>query len=104
MEKVIIALRAVDTDDSWVGQMTGPISESLLELGLPGVTLNVRDAPVRDAVMTLTTLDPPVQGFVTLWSQQHYGDEVRAALEARDRSALPTLAPPHGLTLWEVTY
>lgn len=31
-------------------------------------------------------------------------DEVRAALEARDRSTLPTLAPPHGLTLWEVTY
>ncbi|MFM8599702.1 MAG: hypothetical protein ACKOB8_11975 [Mycobacterium sp.] len=81
MEKVIVALRAADTDDPWVGQMIGPISESLLDLGLPGVTLNVRDAPVRDAVMTLTTLDPAVQGFITLWSQQHYGDAVRAALD-----------------------
>jgi tRNA pseudouridine38-40 synthase len=31
-------------------------------------------------------------------------DQVREALEARDRSTLPTLAPPQGLTLWQVTY
>ena len=31
-------------------------------------------------------------------------DDVRDALEARDRATLPTLAPPQGLTLWEVTY
>jgi tRNA pseudouridine38-40 synthase len=30
--------------------------------------------------------------------------EVTAALEARDRSSVPNLAPPHGLTLWSVTY
>jgi tRNA pseudouridine38-40 synthase len=31
-------------------------------------------------------------------------DDVAAALEARDRSRLPTLAPPRGLTLWDVGY
>ena len=54
---------------------------ALLELDLPGVTLNVCDGPVRDSLMTLTTLDPPVRGFVSLWTQQHYGEAVRAALE-----------------------
>src|SRR5262249_54099317 len=32
------------------------------------------------SLMTLTTLDPPVVGFVTLWTQQSYGDEVRGAI------------------------
>ncbi len=31
-------------------------------------------------MMTLTTLDPPVVGFVTVWTQQSYGDQVRAAI------------------------
>jgi len=30
--------------------------------------------------------------------------DVRWLLEARDRSLAPTIAPPHGLTLWSVTY
>ena len=45
------------------------------------MTLNVRDAPVRDSLMVLTTLDPPVQGLVSLWTDQHYGNQVQAALE-----------------------
>lgn len=31
-------------------------------------------------------------------------DEVERVLGARDRSAVATVAPPHGLTLWEVGY
>ena len=81
MEKVIIALRADDADDGWIEQMRGPVARALVDLDLPGVTLNLRDEPVRDAVMTLTTLDPPVQGFVSLWSHQHYGEQVRAAVD-----------------------
>lgn len=30
--------------------------------------------------------------------------QVEAVIEARDRSAVVTVAPPHGLTLWEVGY
>ena len=81
MEKVIVALRNPSADDAWVAELCGPVTARLLELGLPGVTLNLRDAPVRDSLMTLTTLDPPVQGLVSLWTDQHYGDQMRAALE-----------------------
>ncbi len=31
-------------------------------------------------------------------------DRVEEVIEARDRSAVATVAPPHGLTLWEVGY
>ena len=87
MEKVIIALRAAGTDDSWVARMCGPVAAQLLDLDLPGIILNVRDAPVRDSRMTLTTLDPPVQGLVSLWSQQHYGPQISAALDILATSA-----------------
>ncbi|HTY29592.1 MAG TPA: hypothetical protein VMD51_15830 [Mycobacterium sp.] len=81
MEKVIVTLRTGSADDEWAETIRGPVAEELLALQLPGLTVNVRDADVRDALMTLTTLDPPVQAFVTLWTQQYYGDQVAAALE-----------------------
>lgn len=81
MEKVIVALRSPAVDDAWVDEMRGPVARTLLGSGLPGLTLNLRDAPVRDSMMTLTTLDPPVQGLVSLWTDQHYGGQVRGALE-----------------------
>jgi len=80
MEKVIVLLRDSRADDDWVARMCGPVAGALLDLGLPGLTINVRDAPVRNAVMTLTTLDPPVQGVVSLWTDQHYGAQVDRAL------------------------
>lgn len=92
MEKVIIALRNTDVDDAWCERMCGPVAAALLETGLPGLVLNVRDAPVRDSLMTLTTLDPPAQGFVSLWTQQCYGDQVRAALEILAPTAEETAA------------
>ena len=81
MEKVIVTLRAQASDDDWVARMCGPVAEALLDLGLPGVTVNVRDALVRDSLMALTTLDPPVQGLLSLWTQQHYGEQLGRALE-----------------------
>ena len=80
MEKVIVALRRPDTDDEWVARLCGPVAAALLDLDLPGVTLNLRDGAVRDSLMTLTTLDPPVQGFVSLWTQQYYGAAIDEAL------------------------
>ncbi len=80
MEKVIITLRGADADDTWCRRLRDDVAPELLEIGAPGVAVNVRDEPVRDSLMTLTTLDPPVVGFVTLWTQQSYGDQVRAAL------------------------
>ncbi|MCB0924122.1 MAG: hypothetical protein KDB50_06200 [Mycobacterium sp.] len=81
MEKVIVALRTTTADDCWVGQLLGPVAAELLDLDLPGVSLNLTDAPVRDSLMTLTTLEPPVRGVAGLWTDQHYGQPLRAALD-----------------------
>ena len=81
MEKVIVALRGAATDDDFVTRLCRPVAAELLNLDLAGVCVNVRDAPVRDSMMTLTTLDPPVQAMVSLWTDQHYGSPVSSALE-----------------------
>lgn len=81
MEKVIVTLRSAATDDAWVDEMCGPVAMALLGLGLQGLTFNLRDAPVQSSLMTLTTLDPPVQGLASLWTDQHYGEQVRGALD-----------------------
>ncbi len=85
MEKVIITLRAADADEGWCTRLRRQVAADLLETGAPGVAINVRDDAVRKSLMTLTTLEPPVVGFVTLWTQQSYGDQVRAALARLDR-------------------
>jgi len=58
----------------------GDVTAELLDMGAPGLSVNVRDDPVRDSLVTLTTLDPPVVGFVTLWTQRSYGDQVHSAI------------------------
>ena len=80
MEKVIITLRAADADERWCTRLRLQVAADLLETGAPGLAVNVRDDAVRESLMTLTTLNPPVVGFVTLWTQQSYGDQVRSAI------------------------
>lgn len=80
MEKVIITLRRASADDAWCAALRGTVADDLLALDVPGLAVNVRDEPVRDSLMTLTTLDPPVVGFVSLWTQQSYGAQVSQAL------------------------
>jgi hypothetical protein len=87
MEKVMVALRAETADDAWVDRLCGPVATALLDLDLPGLTINVRDALVRDSLMTLTTLAPPVQALVSLWTQQSYGEQVAAALAILESEA-----------------
>jgi hypothetical protein len=84
MEKVIFVLRADAEagggDDQWCEQLRGPVAEELLGLGLSGLTVNVKDAPVRNSLMTLTTLDPPVDAVVSVWTQQSYGRQLAAVV------------------------
>ena len=80
MEKVIAVLRRTEPDDDWCDRQRGPVADALLGLGLPGLSVNVRDGAVRHSLMTLTTLDPPVAAVVSLWTQQCYGDQMAAAL------------------------
>lgn len=79
MEKVIIALRGTPGDDAWCTRLRNEIAQSLLETGVPGLTVNVRDSAVTDSLMTLTTLDPPVIAFVSLWTPQYYGVQISTA-------------------------
>lgn len=81
MEKVIITLRGTLGDEPWCLRMRTGIADDLLALGAPGVAVNVRDAAVADSLMTLTTLQPPVIGFVSIWTQQSYGPHVLGALD-----------------------
>ncbi|HET7666326.1 MAG TPA: EthD domain-containing protein [Mycobacterium sp.] len=80
MEKVIITLRGADADESWCTRLRYDVVADLLDLGMPGLAVNVRDDVVRESLMTLTTLDPAVVGFVTLWTQQSYGEQVHGAI------------------------
>jgi len=81
MEKVIAVLMRADVDDDWCARQRGPVADALLGLGVPGLSINVRDGVVRHSLMTLTTLDPPVAAVVSLWTQQCYGDQMAAALD-----------------------
>jgi hypothetical protein len=80
VEKVIVTLRRADADDAWCGRIRGEVATDLLALDLPGLAVNVRDDVVRDSLMTLTTLEPPVVGFVTMWVQQSYGTQAQDAI------------------------
>lgn len=92
MEKVIITLRraslaGADADDAWCRRMRERVASDLLALGLAGLAINVRDGVVRDSLMTLTTLDPPVVGFVSVWTQQYYGEQVTGAISRLQEEA-----------------
>ena len=80
MEKVVTLLRAADRDEAWCQRQRGPVAEAILRLGVQGLTVNIRDDAVRNSLMTLTTLDPPVAAVVSIWTQQCYGDQIAAAL------------------------
>ncbi|OBH48171.1 EthD domain-containing protein [Mycobacterium mantenii] len=105
MEKVIAVLMRAEPDDAWCARQRGHVADALLQLGIAGLQLNVRDSTVRHSLMTLTTLDPPVAAVVSMWTQQCYGDQTAAALkflgQECDRLAaylvtesVPIIAPP----------
>jgi hypothetical protein len=81
VEKVVVLLRVAEPDDQWCERIRGPVADELLDLGVEGLAINVRDSAVRDSLMTLTTLAPPVAAVISIWTQQSYGKQVTAALE-----------------------
>ncbi|MCV7169680.1 EthD domain-containing protein [Mycobacterium manitobense] len=92
MEKVMITLRSDEVDDAWCERLRGEVSAELLATGVPGLAVNVRDAVVRDSLMTLTTLDPPVMAVVSVWTQQYYGGQVAAVVERLARECAEAAA------------
>ncbi|KZS64201.1 MAG: EthD domain-containing protein [Mycobacterium pseudokansasii] len=85
MEKVIAVLMRDEPDDDWCARQRGPVADALVDLGLPGLSVNVRDSAVRTSLMTLTTLQPPVAAVVSMWTQQCYGDQLASALQLLHR-------------------
>ena len=81
MEKVIVALRCDVADDAWCERLRSTVAADVLTLGVPGLTVNVKDDAVRDSLMVLTTLTPPVVATVTVWTQQYYGAQMTAVLD-----------------------
>jgi len=105
MEKVIAVLMRADSNEGWCARQRGPVADAVLELGIPGLSVNVRDDAVRHSLMTLTTLDPPVGAVVSLWTHQCYGDQMSAALTLLEKEcdqlgaylvteSVPMVAPP----------
>ncbi|WP_428339202.1 EthD domain-containing protein [Mycobacterium sp.] len=80
MEKVVAVLLAADRDEDWCERQRGSVAEALLELGVAGLTVNVRDRAVSKSLMTLTTLDPPAAAVVSIWTPQCYGQQITQAL------------------------
>ena len=91
MEKVIVVLRAPEAGDAWCEHLRTTVAAELLALGVPGLSVNVKDAAVCDSMMVLTTLDPPAVAAVTVWTQQYYGEQMNAVLD-RLRSECSSLA------------
>jgi hypothetical protein len=87
VEKVIVTLQRSHADDAWATALRTDVADGLLALGLPGVTVNVKDAPVRDSLMTLTTVVPPVVALVSLWTPQYYGEQIAEALRLLDKAS-----------------
>jgi len=81
MEKVMVTLRRDTADDAWCERLRTEVAGELLALGVPGLAVNVKDGAVRDSLMLLTTLDPPVVAVVSVWTQQYYGAQLTAALD-----------------------
>lgn len=80
----MVTLRRSTSEEAWCTRLRSEVGAKLLGLDLPGVAVNVRDDAVRDSLMTLTTLDPPVVAVVTLWTRQYYGEPILAALALLD--------------------
>lgn len=66
-------------DEAWCVRLRSATARKLLATGAPGLAINVRDAVVNESLMTLTTLTPPVTAVVSIWTDQHYGDQIHVA-------------------------
>ncbi|MEV6336353.1 hypothetical protein AB0M12_16715 [Nocardia vinacea] len=83
MEKLVFVLRRSDAEatESWCESLRTTVAARLVDLGVAGVTVYVRDAAVQAALMRMVTLDPPIAAAVMIWVEQSYGPEATAAAD-----------------------
>lgn len=82
-----MTLRGVPGDEAWCTRLRTEVAHELADIGVAGLTINVRDAAVNDSLMTLTTLDPPVIGVISIWADQYYGHQIARATEVLQAQA-----------------
>ncbi|WP_330253301.1 EthD domain-containing protein [Nocardia sp. NBC_00565] len=99
MEKLVFVLRHADSaaTEAWCAALRTTVAARLVELAVAGVTVYVRDSAVQDALMRMTTMDPPIAAVVTVWVEQSYGPEATAAAEVLGEVA----AAVHGYLVTE---
>jgi hypothetical protein len=85
MEKVMMSVRAPIPDDEWCADLRIRVVERTSKRGFSGLTINVRDSPVTDSIMTLSTLDPPIVAVISVWTQQSYGPDVSELINVLER-------------------
>ncbi|WP_433714262.1 hypothetical protein ACQP2U_09135 [Nocardia sp. CA-084685] len=99
MEKLVFVLRRSDAEatESWCESLRTTVAAQLVDLGVAGVTVYVRDAEVQAALMRMVTLDPPIAAAVTVWVERSYGPEAAAAADLLAEFATAT----HGYLVTE---
>ena len=80
-----------DSVSSFAERLTVEVARSLLDLGLPGVQVNVADDAVAAAVIRVKELDPQMEAIVSLWFDTAMDSE-RRPVEAILRPASARLA------------
>jgi hypothetical protein len=59
VEKVIIALRGADPDETWCSRLRHEVAADILDMGVPGLAINVRDDVAAYLVTESVPLPPP---------------------------------------------
>lgn len=92
MEKLVYIVwkQASADEESFRGQLIGPVATRLRALGAERLKISVVDDGVRDgAKLRIGRMDPPKAGLVSFWLEQ---SQERAACEAALRDATAKLA------------
>ena len=93
MEKVVYALWRHDAEpvSTFAGRLIGDVAASLLDLGLPGVQINIADDAVAAAIVRVKELDPQMEAVISLWFDTAM-DRVRQPVERVLEAAAATVA------------
>lgn len=93
MEKLVYAVwrRPDDTPEEFSARLRGDLADTLTGLGAAGIQVNVADDEVAPAMVRILTLDPPVDGALSIWVETA-NDPTRLPLEEAIRAATGAMA------------
>ena len=82
VEKLVYVLwrNESETAEAWRDHLLGPVASELDAAGVRGLQVNVADDEVAAAIIRVATLDPPMDGVVSVWVDTAM-DEARREIE-----------------------